>query len=65
MCANPANPTYNHYMFETIGALMRNVCVGPQRAETVLQFETMLFPPFQVSRGGVGEVQVGRENSLS
>ena len=47
VCANPANPTYNHYMFETIGALMRNVCVGPHRADAAAQFEAMLFPPFQ------------------
>ena len=53
-------------MFETVGALMRSVCTGPQRADAVLQFEAMLFPPFQVRgaapRGWEGE-RDGRTDS--
>lgn len=46
VCANPANPTFNHYLFETVAALMKNVCAA--RPESVADFEAMLFPPFQV-----------------
>ena len=46
VCANPSNPGYNHFLFETIAALMKNVC--GTRPEAVADFEGMLFPPFQV-----------------
>ncbi|EEB09183.1 karyopherin Kap109 [Schizosaccharomyces japonicus yFS275] len=42
---NPSNPKFNHYLFETIGALIRNLsATGPS---TLNQLETALFPVFQ------------------
>jgi hypothetical protein len=45
VCGNPANPTFNHFLFETVASLMRSVCA--QRAEAAADFEAMLMPPFQ------------------
>ncbi|KAF9582671.1 importin-alpha export receptor, partial [Lunasporangiospora selenospora] len=43
---NPSNPKFNHYVFESIGALIRFICAAqPDAAE---QFESLLFQPFQV-----------------
>ncbi|KAL6077585.1 Exportin-2 [Balamuthia mandrillaris] len=42
---NPTNPGFNHYLFESIAALMRVVCTtDPSR---VAVFENHLFPAFQ------------------
>ncbi|GJJ67857.1 exportin-2 (importin alpha re-exporter) [Entomortierella parvispora] len=44
--SNPSNPQFNHYVFESIGALIRFICkASPEAAE---QFEALLFQPFQV-----------------
>ena len=43
--ANPSNPTFNHYLFETIASLVRYICAATPAA--VDAFEAMLFPPFQ------------------
>ncbi|KAF9198134.1 importin-alpha export receptor [Haplosporangium sp. Z 27] len=44
--SNPSNPKFNHYVFESIGALIRFICTAtPEAAE---QFENLLFQPFQV-----------------
>ncbi|KAF9999701.1 importin-alpha export receptor [Entomortierella chlamydospora] len=44
--SNPSNPKFNHYVFESIGALIRFICTStPEAAE---QFESLLFQPFQV-----------------
>jgi len=46
VCANPQNPTFIHYLFESIAALIRSGCtVNPMLAE---QFEVQLMPPFQM-----------------
>ena len=45
ICANPTNPVFNHYMFETIAALVKFVCAANPGA--VAKFEAILFPPFQ------------------
>jgi exportin-2 (importin alpha re-exporter) len=45
VCKNPSNPTYNHYLFETVACLMRSICSA--NPEHVKVFETMLMPPFQ------------------
>lgn len=45
VCANPSNPTFNHYLFETIASLVRYICAATPAA--VDAFEAMLFPPFQ------------------
>ncbi|KAG0191747.1 importin-alpha export receptor [Apophysomyces sp. BC1034] len=42
---NPSNPKFNHYIFESIGALIRFIC--PISASAVDEFEKMLFGPFQ------------------
>lgn len=42
---NPSNPKFNHYLFESIGALIRSLSKsGPQ---TVSQLENALLPVFQ------------------
>lgn len=44
--SNPSNPKFNHYVFESIGALIRFICTAtPEAAE---QFENLLFQPLQV-----------------
>lgn len=40
---NPTQPGFNHYLFESIGALIRFGC----SLENVLSAEAVLFPPFQ------------------
>ncbi|KAJ3413290.1 Exportin-2 [Chytridiales sp. JEL 0842] len=42
---NPSNPKFNHFVFETLGALIRYICASD--ASLVGQFEQLLFPPFQ------------------
>jgi exportin-2 (importin alpha re-exporter) len=46
VCKNPRNPSYNHYLFESIAALVRNVC-SKDRSKTA-DMEAMLFQPFQL-----------------
>ncbi|KAK3842665.1 MAG: putative importin-alpha export receptor [Linnemannia gamsii] len=43
---NPSNPKFNHYVFESIGALIRFICTASPDAAG--QFESLLFQPFQV-----------------
>ena len=45
VCSNPSNPSFNHYLFETIASLVRYICAATPAA--VDAFEAMLFPPFQ------------------
>ena len=45
VCANPSNPSFNHYLFESIASLVRYICAATPAA--VDAFEAMLFPPFQ------------------
>lgn len=42
---NPSNPKFNHYVFESLGALVRYACAG--NPTLTQQVESMLFPPFQ------------------
>lgn len=44
IAANPTNPLFNHYVFESIGALIKN---SSQQGVAVQQFEVVLFPAFQ------------------
>ena len=54
VCANPSNPSFNHYLFETIAALVKNIITADP--STASKFEEMLFPPFQsVLQMDVGE----------
>ncbi|RIB01856.1 chromosome segregation 1-like protein [Gigaspora rosea] len=43
---NPSNPRFNHYVFESIGALVRFNCLDNPMA--LQNFENMLFGPFQI-----------------
>lgn len=42
---NPSNPKFNHYIFESIGALIRFIC--PISDAALSEFENMCFGPFQ------------------
>lgn len=45
ICANPSNPSFSHYIFESLSVLILNVCkASPDATES---FEVLLFPPFQ------------------
>ncbi|TDH64918.1 uncharacterized protein CCR75_000629 [Bremia lactucae] len=45
ICANPSNPSFSHYLFESLSVLILNVCkTNPAATE---RFEALLFPPFQ------------------
>ena len=48
---NPANPTFNHHLFEAIAALVSNVCKSDASGAVVGQFEEALFPPFNAVLG--------------
>jgi exportin-2 (importin alpha re-exporter) len=45
VCKNPRNPMFNHYLFESIAVLVRNVC--SRDPSQTGQLEALLFPPFQ------------------
>lgn len=40
------NPLYDHYLFECLAALVKNVCIANPPA--VADFEKFLFPSFEV-----------------
>ena len=42
--ANPVNPTFNHYMFETIAALVKNVCSVHSSADGGVQVAASIAP---------------------
>ena len=42
-CKNPRNPTFSHYLFESVAALLRHA----NDPALIGTFEQMLFPPFQ------------------
>eukprot|EP00468_Gymnochlora_sp_CCMP2014_P003932 CAMPEP_0167761540 /NCGR_PEP_ID=MMETSP0110_2-20121227/12233_1 /TAXON_ID=629695 /ORGANISM="Gymnochlora sp., Strain CCMP2014" /LENGTH=912 /DNA_ID=CAMNT_0007648243 /DNA_START=155 /DNA_END=2893 /DNA_ORIENTATION=- len=46
---NPRNPRFNHYLFETVACLVKNVCKATPSA--VESFEKELFIPFQQMLG--------------
>ncbi len=39
---------FNHYVFETVAALLRTVCSSNPAPDVVDRFEGLLFPPFLV-----------------
>lgn len=45
IAANPTNPLFNHYVFESIGGLIKNTVSA--NASAVTSFEQVLFPVFQ------------------
>ena len=44
--ANPSNPQYNHYLFESLSALVKFVGGKNTSANVVHTCESLLFPPF-------------------
>ncbi|KAJ3343061.1 importin-alpha export receptor [Gonapodya sp. JEL0774] len=46
---NPSNPKFNHFAFESLGALVRYVI--PEQKATLPGFEQMLFPVFEAILG--------------
>ncbi|EFJ27823.1 hypothetical protein SELMODRAFT_95055 [Selaginella moellendorffii] len=56
VCRNPTNPTFNHYIFESVSVLVRKACERDQ--EVVMAFEGKLFPVFQfILQNDVAEFQ--------
>lgn len=46
VCKNPKNPGFNHYLFESVAALIKHsTAASPAMIET---FEQMLFPAFNL-----------------
>ena len=45
VCKNPKNPSFNHYLFELVFALMRRSCERDPRL--IASFEANLFPILQ------------------
>jgi len=46
VCKNPTQPGFNHYLFESVAALIKYGCAVDPSA--VVTYEEMLFPPFQI-----------------
>ncbi|CAO3625530.1 unnamed protein product [Cunninghamella echinulata] len=42
---NPSNPKFNHFVFESIGALIKYIC--PVSDQATVEFEKLLFGPFE------------------
>ncbi|CAO3610336.1 unnamed protein product [Cunninghamella blakesleeana] len=42
---NPSNPKFNHFVFESIGALIKYIC--PVSDQATAEFEKLLFGPFE------------------
>lgn len=45
VCKNPTVPGFNHFLFESVAALIANTAAGNKK--TVETLESMLFPAFQ------------------
>eukprot|EP00955_Chlamydomonas_euryale_P098806 365171-Chlamydomonas_euryale.AAC.10 len=46
VCKNPKNPGFNHYLFESVAALIKHVTAA--NPATIATFEQMLFPAFNL-----------------
>jgi exportin-2 (importin alpha re-exporter) len=46
ICRNPTNSNFNHYMFETVAALIKSSVEGS--LDNLSQYEQYLFPVFQI-----------------
>lgn len=44
VCKNPTNPSFNHFLFESIAVLIKSLC--PNNDNMVNGFEQVLFPSF-------------------
>jgi hypothetical protein len=45
VCENPQQPTFNHFLFESVAALIRFGCEADP--SMIAQFESSLFPAFE------------------
>jgi len=45
VCGNPRNPSFNHYMFETVASLIKFGCQA--QPALAVEFEKVVMPPFQ------------------
>jgi hypothetical protein len=45
VCKNPRNPGFNHYLFESVAALIRHA--GGSSPGGIDAFENLLFPAFE------------------
>ncbi|KAI8332444.1 Cse1-domain-containing protein [Chlamydoabsidia padenii] len=43
---NPSNPKFDHFVFESIGALIKYIC--PVSDQAITEFENLLFGPFEL-----------------
>ena len=50
VCKAPANPVFNHFLFESLGSLMRTACTA--QPGLLVQFEGLLFPTAQAVMDG-------------
>lgn len=52
VCKNPKNPGFNHYLFESVAALIRHAITpavaGQPPSGMIETFEQMLFPAFNL-----------------
>ncbi|PSC72253.1 Exportin-2 [Micractinium conductrix] len=48
VCQNPQQPGFNHYLFESVAALVRYGCEVDPSGGAAATYEQQLFPPFQV-----------------
>lgn len=55
VCKNPNVPGFNHFLFESVAALIKASAAA--KPEAVATLEGMLFPPFQIVLAQ--DVQVG------
>jgi hypothetical protein len=46
VCKNPKNPGFNHYLFESVAALIKQTTAADPAM--IAMFEEMLFPAFEL-----------------
>ncbi|GFR48907.1 hypothetical protein Agub_g10856 [Astrephomene gubernaculifera] len=46
VCRNPRNPSFNHYLFESVAALIRHGTAA--NAASIAEYEAALFPAFEM-----------------
>lgn len=46
VCKNPKSPGFNHYLFESVAALIKHGTAG--QPQQLTQYEATLFPAFDI-----------------
>jgi exportin-2 (importin alpha re-exporter) len=46
VCKNPKSPGFNHYLFESVAALIKHGTAG--QPQQIKQYEATLFPAFDI-----------------